>query len=201
MTEHTPYLVDAAERRFLLSDKPTILGRSESSTVHIADQRASRRHAQITWDGEMSILTDLDSANGTFLNGRRISAAETLRDGDEISVASAVFIFHDPESTLRAGKLPLLVVDSKSAEIWVNRKSVSLSPKEQSLFNILYQNAGSPISKQQIAEAVWPECAAQVYDYQIESLVKRLREKLEPDPAQPVLILTMHGHGYKLCKA
>jgi pSer/pThr/pTyr-binding forkhead associated (FHA) protein len=201
MTEHTPYLIDAADRRFLLSDKPTILGRSESSAIHIPDQRASRRHAQITWDGELSTLTDLDSVNGTFLNDRRISTAETLRDGDEITVASAVFVFHDPESTLRAGKFPLLVVDIKTSEIWVNRKSVSLSPKEQSLFDLLYQNAGMPISKQRIAEAVWPECAAQVYDYQIESLVKRLREKLEPDPAQPVLILTMHGHGYKLVKA
>jgi DNA-binding response OmpR family regulator len=198
MSEHTPYLTDAAGRQFALADQPIVLGRSEKCAVFIADPRASRRHAQIAWDGETSMLSDLDSANGTFLNGRRISAPETLRDGDEIAVASAVFTFHDPESTLRATNFPLLGVDAKSGEIWVNRKPVSLSPKEQALFDLLYQNAGAPISKQQIAEAVWPEYEAEVYDYQIESLVKRLREKIEPEPAKPVLIVTAHGRGYKL---
>ena len=193
-----PYLTDAANRRFALGAQPMLLGRSEKCAVYIADARASRRHAQIAWDGETSTLTDLDSANGTFLNGRRISAPETLRDGDEIAIASAVFTFHDPDATLRAANMPLLVVDARSGEIWVNRKPVSLSPKEQALFDLLYRNAGKPISKQQIAEAVWPEYAAQVYDYQIESLVKRLREKIEPDPANPVLIVTIHGRGYKL---
>ncbi len=201
MTEHAPYLTDAAGRRFSLADQPIILGRSEKCAVYIADQRASRRHAQIACDGEAATLSDLGSANGTLLNGRRIAAPETLRDGDEITVASAVLTFHDPESTLRSSNFPLLVVDAKSSEIWVNRKSVSLSPKEQTLFDLLYRNAGAPVSKQQIAQAVWPEYEAQVYDYQVESLVKRLREKMEPDPVNPVLILTVHGRGYKLVTA
>ena len=201
MTEHAPYLTDAASRQFSLAEQTIVLGRSEKCNVYIADPRASRRHAEIRWDGEVATLSDLGSANGTLLNGRRITAPETLHDGDEIAVASAVFTFHDPESTLRSSNFPLLVVDAKSGEIWVNRKSVSLSPKEQTLFDLLYQNAGAPVSKQQIAEAVWPEYEAQVYDYQIESLVKRLREKIEPDPANPALVLTAHGRGYKLVTA
>ena len=201
MSEHAPYLTDAVGRQFSLAEQAIVLGRSEKCNVYIADARASRRHAEIHWDGETSALSDLGSANGTFLNSRRIATPETLRDGDEITVASAVFTFHDPESTLRASNFPLLVVDTKSGEIWVNRKLISLSPKEQTLFDLLYQNAGAPVSKQQIAEAVWPEYEAEVYDYQIESLIKRLREKIEPDPANPVLILTAHGRGYKLATA
>jgi pSer/pThr/pTyr-binding forkhead associated (FHA) protein len=198
MTENAPYLTDAAGRHWSLGEQALVLGRSEKCSIYIADARASRRHAEIRWEGEAATLSDLGSANGTALNGRRISAPEMLRDGDEIAVASAVFTFHDPESTLRTANLPLLVVDAQSGEIWVNRKSVLLSPKEQTLFDLLYQNARAPVSKQQIAQSVWPEYHAQVYDYQIESLVKRLREKIEPDPAKPVLILTAHGHGYKL---
>lgn len=195
-----PYLVDAAGREFPLGNAPLILGRSDKCAVYIADARASRKHAQIAWDGETSMLTDLGSANGTFLNGRRIAAPQVLRDGDEITAASAVFTFRDPDSTLRAGNFPLLVVDAKSGEIWVNRKPIALSPKEQILFDLLYKNAGTPVSKQQIAETVWHEYQAQVYDYQIESLVKRVREKIESDPANPVLIVTVHGRGYKLVK-
>ena len=198
MTENAPYLVDRAGRRFPLAGPITILGRSPNCDVYVPDKRTSRRHAEVRWDGESSTLRDLGSANGTFLNGRRITTPQVLRDGDEIGIASAAFTFRDPEATVRVAEFPLLVVDQASGEVWVNRNPISLSPKERALFDLLYQNAGRVCSKQQIAEAVWPEYRAEVYDYQVESLVKRLREKLEPDPRQPVLILTVRGRGYRL---
>lgn len=198
MTENAPYLVDRAGRRFPVATPAITLGRSPHCQVFIPDPRASRRHAEISWDGETCLMRDLDSANGVLLNGRRITAPEELRDGDEISLASAVFTFRDPEATIRVTELPRLVVDKTSGQVWVNRSPVSFSPKEQSLFELLYQNAGRVCSKQEIALVVWPEYQAEVYDYQIERLVKRLRDKLEPDPRNPVLIHTVRGRGYKL---
>ena len=198
MSERTPYLMDAAGRRFPLAGPVTILGRSPNCDVYVPDKRASRRHAEVRWDGETCTLHDLGSANGAFLNSHRITTPQTLRDGDEIGIASAVFTFRDPEATIRVAEFPLLVVDEASGEIWVNRNPISLSPKEQALFDLLYRNAGRVCSKQESADAVWPEYRAEVYDYQIESLVKRLREKLEPDPRHPVLIVTVRGQGYKL---
>lgn len=197
MSDDAPYLIDQGGRKFPL-ETVTSLGRSNKCNIFVPDHHASRRHAEIHWDGETCTLTDLASANGTCVNGRRITTPSELHDGDEISIASAVFIFHDPSSTLRNLNLPRLVVDSTTGEIWLNRKLVSLSPKEQALFDLLYQNVARACSKQEIAESVWPEYHAQVYDYQIESLVKRVREKIEADPANPVLILTVHGRGYKL---
>ena len=198
MTKNAPCLVDSAGRRFPLAGLVTTLGRSPNCDVHVPDKRASRRHAEVRWDGETCTLHDLDSANGTFLDGRRITAPQTLRDGDEIGTASATFTFRDPEATIRVAEFPLLVVDEATGEVWVNRNLISLSPKEQTLFDLLYRHADRVCSKQQVAGAVWPEYRAEVYDYQIESLVKRLREKLEPDPRHPVLILTERGRGYKL---
>jgi len=198
VTGIAPYLVDAAARRFFLTGSAVTLGRSPQNDVYIPDQRASRRHAELRWDGELCTLHDLDSANGTYLNGRRISEPATLQDGDQITIASAVLTFRDPDATLREDDRPLLVFDSNSGEIWVNRQPITLSPKEQLLFEHLYHSAGRPVSKQEIAMAVWPEYEAAVYDYQVESLVKRLREKLEPDPRNPVLIHTIRGRGYKL---
>lgn len=193
-----PYLVDGAGRRFLLTRPVTTLGRSDSCDVFIPERRVSRRHAEIHWDGEVCTLRDMGSANGTFFNGRRIAKSQVLHDGDEVAVGSACFVFRDPEATLREADFPLLVVSEADGEIWVNRDPVSLSPRERILFDFLHRNAGQACSKRQIAEAVWPEYRAEVYDYQIESLVKRLREKLEPDPRNPVLILTVRGRGYKL---
>lgn len=198
MTERAPYLVDAAGRRHALVGPVTSLGRSERCDVFIPDRRVSRRHAEIRWDGEASTLHDLDSANGTLLDGRRVSGPQPLRDGDEIAVGSAVFAFHDPEATLRADDFPTLVVDTASGDIWINRQPVPLSPKERSLFDLLYRNAGHACSKEEITAAVWPEYRAEVGGYQVEALVKRLRKKLEPDPRNPALILTVRGRGYKL---
>ena len=198
MTDGAPYLEDAARRRFPIPAPVTALGRSHDCDVFIPDRRASRRHAEIRWDDDACTLHDLGSTNGTYLNGRHVTAPQHLRDSDEIAVGSAIFTFRDPEATLRVADFPLLVVDEANGGIWVNRNPITLSPKEQALFDFLRRNAGRPCSKQEIAEAAWPEYQAEVYDYQIESLVKRLREKLEPDPRHPVLILTVRGRGYKL---
>ena len=198
MSQNAPYLLDPAGRRFPLTGAVTVLGRAPACAIHIPDPRASRRHAEVRWDGETGTLHDLGSANGTFLNGQRVVGSQPLQDGDEIGIAGAVFTFRDPEATVRVGDLPALLVDKESGAVWMNRRPVSLSPKEQALFNLLYYSAGRVCSKQEIAEAVWPEYRAEVFDYQIESLVKRLRERLEPDPRRPVLLLTVRGQGYRL---
>ncbi len=194
----SPYLLDQAERRFEIVDDVTSLGRSGDADVHIADRRASRRHAEILWDGETCLLRDLGSTNGTYHNQRRAVVEVALRDGDVIQIAGARFTFRDPGATIRDGALPRLVVEGVGGEVWVDRQPVSLSPKERALFDLLWAQANEVCSKQAIAEAVWPEYEAEVHDYQIESLVKRLREKLEPDPRDPILILTQRGWGYKL---
>jgi DNA-binding response OmpR family regulator len=198
MTGNTPYLADRADRQFPLTEPVVTLGRSPDCQVFIPDPRSSRRHAEIRRVGESCTLVDLNSANGVFLNERRLTLPESLQDGDEITIASAVFTFHDPEATIRAIEFPLLVVDKASGEIWVNRNLIGLSAKEQALFDLLYRNADRACNKQEIIAAVWPEYRADVFDYQIERLVKRLREKLEPDPRHPVLIVTVRGRGYRL---
>jgi len=198
VTEDAPYLLDPANRRLSLARPTTLLGRSSACHLYIPDRRASRRHAEIAWDGETCTLRDLDSDNGTFLNGLRLVAPQTLADGDQIAVASATFTFRDPEATLREAHLPLLIVDQASGELYVNRRPVALSAKERLLFDLLHHNAGRPCTKPEIAQAVWPEYHAAAADYQVESLVKRLREKLESDPRRPILLLTVPGRGYKL---
>ena len=75
---------------------------------------------------------------------------------------------------------------------------ISLSPKEFELLTYLYTQRGQLCSKDDIAKAVWPEYQGGIYDYQIENLIRRLRAKIEPDPGNPQLLLTVRGLGYKL---
>ena len=198
MTGTEPYLLDNGGRRFALLKATTTLGRSPHVQIFIPDPRASRRHAEIHCDADGCSVTDLESTNGTFLNGLRLTASQMLHQGDVISIGSAAFTFYDPDATLRENGTPLLVVSPDHQEIWVNQHPVNLTPKEKTLFELLLLHNGHVVSKKQIAEAVWPEYQAEVFDYQIESLVKRLREALEPDPRNPVILLTIRGQGYRL---
>jgi pSer/pThr/pTyr-binding forkhead associated (FHA) protein len=78
------------ETRLLpLSAKVTHIGRSVSAQVRFEDQRVSRSHAIIVRHGRFARLLDNRSANGTYLNDRRI-VATNIRNGDLITVASLV---------------------------------------------------------------------------------------------------------------
>jgi len=59
------------------------IGRSEEGEIVLVDPSVSRSHAVVELDSRGAIVRDLDSTNGTYLNGRRIEA-EPLRDGDEL---------------------------------------------------------------------------------------------------------------------
>ena len=193
-----PHLIDPLGKAVHLTALTITLGRAADCDVVIADRRASRCHAEVCRQDEGFILRDLDSTNGTWLNGRRLSAPTLLRDGDVIEIAGACFAFRDPDATLETTHFPPLVVDEARGDIWVDRRPVELSLKQHALFSLLWRQRGRVCSKDEIARAVWPECQGEIYDYQIESLVKRLRAKLEPDPAQPMLLLTVRGRGYRL---
>ncbi len=75
------------------------VGRSATSTLMLADDRVSRRHAIIQAQGENEHwLIDLGSANGTYVNGRRISQAHRLADKDQIKIGGFSLTFRKPAS-------------------------------------------------------------------------------------------------------
>lgn len=76
-------------RRYALAGEDVTLGREAGSTVVIASDQASRRHARIFASGGAHVLVDLDSTNGTFLNSQPVKE-HTLRDGDVLRIASTV---------------------------------------------------------------------------------------------------------------
>lgn len=77
---------------FPLGDN-NVLGRSTTATVKVADREVSRKHSQIDREGEGYVLRDLGSANGTFLNGKRLSGPAALADGDEIVIGTSKMQF------------------------------------------------------------------------------------------------------------
>src|SRR6185312_13882130 len=84
------------ERTVEVGDILTI-GRSPGNGLVLEDQQASRRHAEIRGLGAGRFsLQDAGSANGTWVNGRRLAAPGELRNGDVISIGNARLRFFGP---------------------------------------------------------------------------------------------------------
>jgi hypothetical protein len=196
--ETVPFFTDPTGREHLLSGEAMTIGRAVENDIVVTSRRVSREHARVQRQGRRVVLTDLGSTNGTFLNDERLLAPVELRDGDCVSIGDVALLFHDPESTFLDTPFPEVEVDAAAGLVRVDRRVVELSPKEFALLAYLYERRGQVCSKDEIGVAVWPEYAEGVYDYQIENLVRRLRARIEPDPSDPQLLLTIRGLGYKL---
>jgi pSer/pThr/pTyr-binding forkhead associated (FHA) protein len=89
-----------------VGEKPVLVGRKGHAQVSIEDEGVSRRHFVILRDGEDYVIRDLNSRNGTWVEGRRVSA-EKLRHNDCIQAGRTLFRFAErPARSEREGTGP-----------------------------------------------------------------------------------------------
>lgn len=89
-----------------------------------------------------------------------------------------------------------IVLDSDAHKIYKEGTPVELSPKEYELASVLIKNAGKAIPKRQLIADVWG-AFSDVEPQTLAVHMRWLREKLEDDPANPVLFETVRGFGYR----
>jgi hypothetical protein len=75
-----------------LSDGAT-LGRGDDCDLKLEDSFASGRHARLVPQGEVIVLEDLGSTNGTYLNGQPLTGPQPLHPGDKIRIGDSEFTF------------------------------------------------------------------------------------------------------------
>ncbi|MFV1964817.1 MAG: FHA domain-containing protein [Pirellulaceae bacterium] len=87
-------VLDGADRGRVFGDlgPPVTIGREEGNSIQLNDERISRFHLKIQEDHDKLVLTDLESTNGTKVNGEDIQL-RILRYGDMISVGRSVLLF------------------------------------------------------------------------------------------------------------
>lgn len=85
-------VVDGTDRRYPIKPGTTLIGRGQDADLRLADTGVSRRHAVVRYDGNAAVVEDLNSTNGTVVNGQRIRTWR-LQSEDAIRVGHTVVVF------------------------------------------------------------------------------------------------------------
>src|SRR5205807_1198542 len=83
-------------RAFRALPTPVTIGREEGNVLRLNDERVSRFHAKVQFDNGEIILTDLESTNGTRVNGNVIQIRR-LRPGDRVGIGRSLLLFGSEE--------------------------------------------------------------------------------------------------------
>ncbi len=192
-----------------LSTSHTTLGRHSENEVVFDEPLASRRHAVIMETGGGFSIRDLGSTNGTYLNDQRIGEDDqSIENGDVIRLRGGGITAVFTEGGGRTMRLSTVgppvtdvVVDARARQVYVrgDRLEPPLTRKQFDLLMLLAGRKGEAVSRDEIANSVWPERPeGDVGNHEIEQSVRRVRVRIEEDPSNPVLLVTVRGYGYRL---
>ena len=191
--------------RWPLTQPATTIGRWEDNDLVVDDRWVSRHHARVLREGTQYVIEDLDSKNGTFVNGTRIAGPTVLSDGDEIQMTPLIALtFVDYGSTAPLpgeAQAPGLELDLGTRQVYVRGRLLTppLSHAQFTFLALLAEQPGRVYSRDQVIAVVWPEDEAEgVSDEAIDALVRRIRLRMrELDPDREY-IQTVRGYGFKL---
>lgn len=137
----------------------------------------------------------------------RIAGLETGADDYVVKPFSARELEARVRAVLRRSegqKTPALEVgtlrlDREQRQAWVNGRDIELTAMEFDLLSFLMSQPGRVFTRLELLEAVRGETYGG-FERSVDSHIKRLRQKIESDPQEPTVILTVFGIGYKLGK-
>lgn len=155
---------------------------------------------QLAADEQEGLITLATEAEEGLSPQRRMSLEKLglVTDGQIFSILFRSFVARrgrgseiDPQGVF---------LDIDSGDVWVNGVRIPvLTDLEFRLLSLLYERKDKISDKYRIVTAVWGESyLGEVDDARVEKLVSRLRSKIEPDPSNPMFLITQRGRGYKL---
>jgi predicted component of type VI protein secretion system len=140
---------DGKPRSVALSAARTVIGRDPEADVCIDDEGVSWNHLEIESRGGVLMATDLDSSNGTTLNGEPLDRPRRLRDGDVLVVGSRRLEVSDPIPGRAGGTVPAAAPSVMLTEEEHATASALVAPyRSEGAF------AGRPATRAEIAEAL-----------------------------------------------
>ncbi|MCU0787806.1 MAG: response regulator [Verrucomicrobia bacterium] len=141
-------------------------------------------------DDEAGKVAALDGGADDYVT-KPFNSAELLA---RLRVALRHATKQEEDSVFQSGSL---VVDLANRRVTIKGREVELTATEYNLLRLLVRHAGKVLTHRQLLREVWGVAAVEQTHY-LRVYVARLREKLEPIPSEPKLIVTEPGVGYRL---
>ena len=91
-----------------------------------------------------------------------------------------------------------ITIDLAKAEVYKGKRQVILTALEYKILLMLFQNQNRLITREQLLDKIWDVAGNFVNDNTLTVYIKRIREKIENNPAEPEIIKTIRGIGYKV---
>lgn len=186
-----------------LSRFPFVIGRAIECDYVLDTDGVSRQHLEITFDERQVMVRDLESRNGTSLNGNPLAPHQSypIRANDQVNIADAVtLVFDDPATTsqldidqyMNAG----LRIDVEQGLGFIDNVELDppLSPSQILLLQLLLRNEGVVVTREEIRQHVWGD-GMMVSDQAMDALVSRLRKRLHEADPNHEYIITRRGFG------
>ncbi|MEM7344622.1 MAG: FHA domain-containing protein [Chloroflexota bacterium] len=209
--KETAWLIDLTpetQARWPIEKPSYVIGRHAPADLILPLSRISRQHARIERDERGYLLIDLESRNGTFVNGQPLGTiAHRLNNGDQLVFGGVVTLqFQDPSETAhgpRIGRLNGIWIDPDTEAVWIDGRQVGppLSLAQLTLLKLLYLQADQIVSRETIIATVWPDVdPSGVSTEAVDGLIKRLRQRLRQTQPEQTYVQVIRGHGLKLAQ-
>lgn len=124
--------------------------------------------------------------------------AKPFRPRELIARIAGVLRRSRPEQ--RSLALGPLTIDPTRARVTRSGEELALSALEYRLLLLFATNPGKLVTRDMVRDALWEDAGAYIEENTLSVYVKRLRDKIEDDPAHPRFIVTVRGLGYKSCE-
>lgn len=138
-------------------------------------------------DEEVNVIRGLDCGGDDYVT-------KPFKIGELCSRIRALLRRTQNTSTLTFDSLS---IDTAANRVTVNGRTIDLTRAEYRLLCLLVRNAGIVVTRERILDELWDHSGDFVDDNTLSVYVRRLREKIEPDPAHPSYLITVRGFGYK----
>ena len=146
-TDEKPVLIilegEQTGQRWAIDGDEFVIGRGASCSLVLPERQVSREHIRIYTEDDTYFLQDLNSKNGTWVNGEQVKGGiVNLRDGDEISIALAVRMTYDASEATA----PLMMDQGDWASITYYNEGLQIHPMHLHQFpQLVYAKDGVPL--------------------------------------------------------
>ncbi len=160
------------------------------------------KQARTQWDLPVIILTACDEEVNVVM-GLELGADDYITKPFRIRelmarIHTVMRRYRKDASSNNIIELGSIRINTMEAKVYKNGQEVSLTALEYRLLLIFAQHEGQVLTRNQLLEGIWDVAGDFVNDNTLTVYIKRIREKLEEDPQNPIIIKTVRGLGYKV---